>query len=190
MKFKYIFLFLLFITLSGCAHLKELGFRSYQNNFTNDLNRHTKSVTLYRDFTTIAIAQATHFNKRLMEEYITYTQRMDAVKAKKYHKLLSEFDQYDIYWLALYTPDDDINNLSSKDSFWNIYLSRNSATCSAVSIKEVGVNDMTKQWLYFVKANKWARQYIIKFKKDSKPSKNSRLVLSSFLGTIEILFNN
>ncbi len=188
---KIVYILSIIFILTGCSSLKNVGFRSYNNSFTKDLNRHTKSVTLYRDFTTVAIAQATHFNKSLMEKYIKYTQKIDVQKSKKYKKLLKEFDKYDIYWLAFYTPDDDINNLSSKNSFWNVYLSKGSNIINAAHIKEVGINGMTKQWLYFVKANRWARQYIIKFKKqDNIKSKKSCLVLSSFLGTIEIKFNN
>ncbi len=183
-------LLMVVVFISSCAQLKSVGFKSYQNEFTRDLDRNTKKVTLYRDFTTVAIAQATHFNKKLMEKYIKYTQRVDAKKVVKYQKLLSDFDKYDIYWLAFYTPDDDINNLSSRNSFWNVYLSKNGTTLNATLIKEIGVNDMTKQWLYFVKANSWARQYVIKFKKSGPHSTKSTLVLSSFLGTIAIKFKN
>ncbi len=186
---KTVSVLVLLIFLSGCSQLKNLGFKNYANNFTMNLKNNTAGMVLYRDFTTIAIAKATHFNKQLMEQYIKYTQNVNPAESKKYKDMIKEFDKYDIYWLAFYTPDDDINNLASTNSFWNVYLSKGSTTLNAAYIKEIGINDMTKQWLYLLKFNRWARQYVIKFKKTNLKGKPT-LILSSFLGTIEIKFNN
>lgn len=183
---------ILLLFLTGCSMLHNLGFRSYNNNFTENLKGHTRSFTLYRDFATIAMTKATHFNKNLMEQYIEYTQNitLSKNKDKKYTQALNDFDGYDIFWVAFYTDDDDINNLANKDSFWNIYLVRDGKTMAPASIKEVDLNSFKKQWLYLVKSHGWSREYIIKFKKPKKTIGRENLVISSYLGTINFNFDN
>ncbi len=192
-KMKKVFgVAVLMMFLASCSMLHSLGFRSYKNSFTENLAKHTKKTVLYRDFTTIAIVKVTHFNKNLMEQYIEYTQNAGSVekKYKKYSKVLKEYDKYDIFWVAFYTDDDDINNLADKNSFWNIYLVRNSHTFMPVSIKEVDLSSFKKQWLYLIKAHRWAREYIIKFKKSDVPAKQESLVIASYLGTMDFKFDN
>ncbi len=181
---------LLALIVTSCSKLKQLGFRSYENPFTLNLKAHTVSKTLYRDFSTIAIAKATHFNKELMKEYIEYTQGIKINKTgdRRYLETLKDCDKYDVFWLAFYTDDDDINNLSSMDSFWNVYIVRNGKILEPVSIKEVGLNDFKKQWLYLVKFHRWARQYVIKFKKPEKPEEKVTLVIASYLGEMDMTF--
>ncbi len=176
--------------VASCAQLKRVGFRSYQNSFTRSLKAHTRSKTLYRDFTTIAIAKATHFDKRLMRSYIEYTQGIDVSKTtdKRYIDTLKQCDRYEVFWLAFYTDDDDINNLASKDSFWNVYLESDGRVIEPASIREVGINDFRKQWLYLIKFNRWAREYVILFKKDSALRTPLRLVITSYLGEIDMQF--
>ncbi len=187
---KVISLIIVLLFVSSCSQLKQLGFRSYQNTFTRNLEAHTVSKTLYRDFTTIAIAKATHFNKQLMRQYIEYTQGINVNKTndKRYLQTLKDCDKYDVFWLAFYTDDDDINNLSSADSFWNIYLIRDGKVIEPASIKEVGLNDFKKQWLYLIKFNRWARQYVIKFKKADLKDGRVTLVIASYLGEIDMTF--
>lgn len=189
---KFIGLFVVFVFLTGCSQLRNLGFKSYDNGFVNNLKKHTAEVTLYRDFTTIAIAKVTHFDKNLMKQYIEYVQKIDLDKNrdKRYVKMINEFDEYDIYWVAFYTEDDDINNLSDKDSFWNVYLLENSRTLSPVSVKEVELNNFKKQWMYLTNSNRWSRQYVVKFKKAPNKILHRSLVVSSFLGTMNFKFDN
>ncbi len=181
---------ILILFLTSCSMLHSLGFRNYENSFTENLKSHTKSFTLYRDFTTIASAKATHFNKKLMRQYIEYTRNINIAKNKKHEKELNEFNKYDIFWVAFYTDDDDINNLSDKDSFWNVYLVRDGKIVTPADIKEVDLNSFKKQWLYLVKSARWSREYIVKFKKAKNEKVEENLVISSYLGTIELRFSN
>ncbi len=189
---KLISLLVIFVFLAGCSQLRSLGFRSYNNGFVNNLKQHTTGVTLYRDFTTIAIAKATHFNKNLMKQYIEYVQKrsLDKSRDKKYIETVNECDKYDVYWVAFYTADDDINNLSDKDSFWNIYLLENSHTLNPVSITEVELSNFKRQWMYLTNSNRWSRQYVVEFKKTPEKVSHRSLVVSSFLGTMRFKFDN
>ena len=171
----------------GCAKIKNVGVKSYNNNFTNELNENTKSVKLYRDFTTIAIAKATHFNKQLMRKYVNYTQKIDT---NEQNKLLKDSESYNLYWVALYTSNYDINNLSYKKSFWNVYLSCRGNVYNPISIKKVHTGYLRTQWLYIIKGNNWFKQYEIRFRKEDCKNEPSHLVIASSLGVIDFSFEN
>ncbi len=177
------------LLFSGCSALTNLGFRSYDDNFMESLKGHTKSATLYRDFTTVAEAKATHFSGSLMKQYVEYTQgvKFDKIKEKKYISAVSESKNYDIYYISFYTPDDDINNLESPNSFWNVYVSKNGEILKPVSIKGVNDDSISSQWRYLVKKNRWAREYVIKFKKTD--GNKEYLIISSFLGSLTLKFD-
>jgi len=63
-----------FVFLSSCSQIKQslyrLGFRNYKTIYTEDLKAHTKSYTLYRDFSTAAKVKVTHFDQKLFKDYI------------------------------------------------------------------------------------------------------------------------
>ncbi len=174
----------------GCSKFRDVGVRSYDNNFTNELNENTKNVKLYRDFTTVAIAKATHFNKELMGKYISYTQKANHIDGNKQNKLLKDAENYNLYWVALYTSNHNINNLSYKKSFWNVYLSCNRSTYKPISIKKIHMGYLKTQWLYMIKSSNWFSQYEIKFKKEDCKNKPSHLVIASSLGIIDFGFRN
>ncbi len=187
---KMISVVVLLLLLSGCSQIRNLGFKSYRNTFTNNIKKNTTSMTLYKDFTTIATVKATHFNKKLMEQYIKYTQGINVAndKNKKYKKILNEFNHYDIYWVAFYTDNDDINNLANKDSFWSIYLSCNGKTYFPKDISSMRITLFTSQWLYIIHATNWFRQYSLKFKKGVCKQGTIHLVITSYLGNINLTF--
>ncbi len=186
--FYPLFLVLVF-GLVSCSSIKQslyrLGFRSYKNLYTEDLSKNTKSYTLYRDFSTVAKVKVTHFNKTLFKEYIRGILKSDPSE-EKYKPFLDQFNRNDIYYVAFYTPDMTINNLESKDSFWNIYLSGCGKIVRPESIKFVDKNDWRASWLYSVGGDRWYKEYIVKFPKVTCEYKT--FVISSFLGTISLNF--
>lgn len=178
-----------FVFLSSCSQIKQslyrLGFRNYKTIYTEDLKAHTKSYTLYRDFSTAAKVKVTHFDQKLFKDYIRGIIR-DNPNNKRYRPFLDEFKRYDIYYLAFYTPDMQINNLDSKNSFWNVYLSACGKIIRPDSIKFVEKSDWRASWLYSVGGDRWFREYVIKFDKDNCREKT--FTISSFLGTISLQF--
>lgn len=183
-------IFLVFIFgLVSCSSMKQslyrLGFRSYKNLYTEDLSKNTKSYTLYRDFSTVAKVKVTHFNKTLFKEYIRGILNDDP-NEEKYKPFLDQFNRNDIYYVAFYTPDMTINNLESKDSFWNIYLSNCGKIVRPKSIKFIDKDDWRSSWLYSVGGDRWYKEYIVKFPKSK--CKEGNFVISSFLGTISLRF--
>ncbi len=175
--------------LSSCSSVKEslyrLGFRSYENVYTKDLKAHTKSYTLYRDFTTVAKVKVTHFNRQLFYEFIKGIIN-DNPDSNKYKMYLDEFNKYDIYYIAMYTPDMTINNLEEKNSFWNVYLSACGKILRPESVDFIDKSDWRAGWLFNVGGSRWYREYIVKFPKDN--CANKVLVISSFLGSIPLRF--
>ncbi len=185
-----VFLVLVF-GLVSCTAVKQslyrLGFRSYKSLYTEDLAKNTKSYILYRDFSTVAQIKVTHFNKTLFEEYIKGIIKGDP-RAQKYKPFLKQFNKYDIYYVAFYTPDMTINNLESNNSFWNVYLSSCGKIFRPESIKLIDKGDWRAGWLYSVGGDRWYREYIVKFNRDDG-CQSKTFVVSSFLGTISLQFD-
>ncbi|WP_041323914.1 hypothetical protein [Hippea maritima] len=184
-RFIFLFLALVFV-LSSCSMLEKVGFTTYKTEYTQLLKRRTKSYTLYRDFSTIAKIKVTHFNKKLFSYYINTTSH--SIKDKRFESYLDEFDSYDIYYVAFYTPDFDINNLSDKNSFWNTYLSACGEILRPVSIDSIDTNDWRSNWLISVDMERWAREYVVKFKRVN--CRRKILAFSSFLGTAMLDFED
>ena len=190
-RFCYLFgaFLVLLVGLSSCSSLKEslyrLGFRSYKNVYMSDLKNNTKSYTLYRDFSTVAKVKVTHFNKELFKEYIKGILKGNP-NTDKYKPYLEEFKKSDIYYVAFYTPDLTLNNLELPRSFWNVYVSGCGKIIRPSSIKFIDKDDWRSGWLYSVGGDRWFREYIVEFPKNS--CANSTFVISSFLGTIALHF--
>ena len=189
---RFITLFLVIVVfafLSSCSQIRQslyrLGFRSYKTIYTEDLKAHTKSYTLYRDFSTVAKVKVTHFNRKLFYEYIRGIVNDDP-ESKKYKRYLDEFKGYDIYYVAMYTPDMTINNLEEKNSFWNVYLSACGRILRPEKIEFVDKSDWRAAWLFNVGGSRWYREYIVKFDKDNCTDKI--FTISSFLGSIPLRF--
>ncbi len=177
------------IGITSCSTIKNslyrLGFKSYKTKYTEELKANTKSYTLYRDFSTAAKVKVTRFNKELFVDYIRGIIN-DNPNSKKYTPYIDEFKEYDIYYVAFYTPDLTINNLEENNSFWTVYISACGKILRPVSIKYIDKNDWRASWLYNVGGDRWYREYIVKFDKHS--CKENTFVISSFLGTISLQF--
>jgi hypothetical protein len=145
---------------------------------------HTKSYTLYRDFSTIAKITVTRFDKRLFKEYVSSisSPRVGDI----YKNEIKAFDKYDIYYIAFYTPDMSLNNLEDKNTFWNVYLASCGSIITPESLRFVDKNEWKASWLYSVGKNRWWREYVVKFEKTR--CKHPVLVVSSFLGSISLKF--
>ncbi|WP_035589465.1 hypothetical protein [Hippea jasoniae] len=187
-KISFLIFFLVVFAVSGCAlqqKLASLGFRSYKSIYLEHLQAHTQSKTLYRDFSTIAKATVTHFNKKLFEEYLKSLSK-ENLFVKKFRQYIDEFDKYDIYYLAFYTPDLNLNNLDKKNSFWIVYISECGNIQRPESIELIDKNDFRSSWLYSLKDERWSKQYIVKFKKNN--CRKKEFVISSFLGSLVFKF--
>ncbi len=191
---RLIFAVVLILLITSCSKLQKqiqgVGFRIYSNRFTQELSGATESRYLYRGFETVALAKATRFSVRLMEDYVKYTQRIISVNfaPKKGKELINEAKKYELYWLAFYTPDMLINNLSSDRSFWTVYLSCGGHVYFPYGIKTVRSASFASQWLYMIHAARWSEQYSIRFKKGVCKNRVAHLIITSYLGTIEFSF--
>ena len=187
---KLLILIIGILFLYGCTSvnrsLERLGFTHYQDKYTQDLKKHTKSYTLYRDFSTIAKVTATRFDKKLMDEYIDVMSHLKGKTPERYNEIYKELKNYDVYYVAFYTPDMDLNNLEDKNSFWIVYLSACGKILKPVSIDYVEKSDWRATWLYSIGDDRWYREYVIKFEKSD--CKNPILVFSSYLGVVSMKF--
>ncbi len=189
-----IFLLVAFFLLTtfGCAYMQDVGVRSYSSEFTRMLSSHTQSFKLYRDFETVAICKATYFDKKLAMSFIdSYSKQAhlpDAEKEKLKEEWKNRTKNFDEFWIAFYTGDEDINNLSSLHPFWNVHAIYGKAVEKPLEIKEIERGRMRNQWMYLIDANRWSRNYIIRFRKIPHTGKVN-LIIASMLGTINMEFD-
>jgi len=189
--FWCIFLFVFLLIVSGCTYMQDVGVRSYSSEFTEMLHSHTRSFKLYRDFETVALCKATYFDRKLAMSFVdSYSKQAhlpDAEKEKLKEEWKNRTENFDEFWVAFYTGDEDINNLASSHPFWNVHAIYGKMIEKPLEIEEIEINRMTNQWMYLIDANRWSKNYIIRFRKIPHTGKVT-LVIASMLGTINMEF--
>ncbi len=180
------------LIMSSCTFMRDVGVRSYSSDFTRLLSSHTRSFKLYRDFETVAICKATYFDTKLAMAFVDYysnqTQLSESEKKRLKEEWKNRTENFDEFWIAFYTGDEDINDLASLHPFWNVHAIYGKMTEKPLEIKEIERDRMRNQWMYLIDANRWSRNYIIRFRKMPRRGKVN-LIIASMLGTINMEFN-
>ncbi|MGB9755252.1 MAG: hypothetical protein ACPLXO_00085 [Desulfurella sp.] len=189
-KNKVFLLLVLFVFLSSCTQLKEVGFRSYTTQFSEQLDKQTIEKKLYRDFETVAIAKVTYFNKNLANQYYDYLKEKNAISQsneKLYKKFQNDSYKNTVLWVNLYSSDFESNNISDKNSFWNVYLDCNGKKIQPIKIEKVPKDSPLNAWLYLKPREFWSTNYIIEFDRSCK-NNNVDFNMASIVGSLNFKF--
>jgi hypothetical protein len=172
--------------------MQDVGVRSYSSEFTRMLSSHTRSFKLYRDFETVAICKATYFDTKLAMTFVDYYSSQTQLSESERKRLKEEWknrtENFDEFWMAFYTGDEDINDLASLHPFWNVHAIYGKTVEKPLEIEEVERGGMENQWMYLIDANRWSRNYIVRFRKMPHTGKVN-LIIASMLGTISMEFD-
>lgn len=189
-KNKIFGLFIILVFLASCTQLKEVGFRSYETQFTKQLDKQTIEKKLYRDFETIAIAKVTYFDSNLANQYLVYLKEKNAIShssKKLYENFLNDSYKNTVFWVNLYSSDFESSNISSKNSFWNVYLDCNGKKIQPIKIEKVPKDSPLNAWLYLKPRNYWSNNYIIEFDRSCKSS-TIDFNMASIVGSLNFKF--
>ncbi len=188
-KIRY-FLPILLLFIASCSQFRQIGFRSYETQFSQQLDKQTQEKKLYRDFETVAIAKVTYFNAPLAISYYDYLKQHNSISKsnqKIYESFVSECENKTVFWVNLYSSDYESSNISSKNSFWNVYLSCNGKNLQPVKIEKLSKDNPLNAWLYLKPKNYWSENYIIEFDK-SCPNGALDFNMASIVGSLDFKF--
>ncbi len=156
---------LLCSVLSGCAGEKAVVRPPYDDL----LNAWTRSVKVYNGLDTTIYATATFKSPEFREAYIT--RYADAIKAEETMKNalldreVGEYDKYNEFFISVYTPVSEWNDLDKANSVWKLYLEDGrGARLTPISIKTVDRdNALVKEFFPYLDA--WSIAYVVRFPK-------------------------
>ncbi|HEX13473.1 MAG: hypothetical protein ACPLW6_04350 [Desulfurella sp.] len=189
-KIKFFFPVLMLIFIASCTQMQQVGFRSYETEFSKNLDKQTQEKKLYRDFETIAIAKVTYFNSALANQYYNYLKQHNAISSsneKLYESFVNECSKNTVFWVNLYSSDYESSNISSKNSFWNIYLDCNGEKIQPLKIEKVSKDSPLNVWLYLKPKNYWSNNYIVEFNK-SCLNNSIDFNMASIVGSLDFKF--
>ncbi|AHF97663.1 hypothetical protein DESACE_00395 [Desulfurella acetivorans A63] len=189
-KIKFFFPVLMLIFIASCTQMQQVGFRSYETEFSKNLDKQTQEKKLYRDFETIAIAKVTYFNSALANQYYNYLKQHNAISSsneKLYESFVNECSKNKVFWVNLYSSDYESSNISSKNSFWNIYLDCNGEKIQPLKIEKVSKDSPLNVWLYLKPKNYWSNNYIVEFNK-SCLNNSIDFNMASIVGSLDFKF--
>lgn len=185
-----VFLILILLVSSSLFYLSGCSFaplsKPYMYNsrllpgkfsYNASLKNWTRKVNVYNRFDTEILLRATYFNAPFRYAYVMEYSKYYMLTKKNFKKRLnqsySNLNKYTDFFVSVYTPQKDHNDLGSIHSIWLVYLMNNKGeSLVPVSIKPAP-QKRTFLKTFFPYVTDWSKQYIIKFpkyynKKDKK----------------------
>jgi len=192
-----IFCFLLFTIFTGCASKQEEVKPSL--GYFEVLNQMTKSKKVIESLESKLFIYATYKNWALREAYVDeYARRyrMDSLQKEGLISSEKEIDeQFNEFFIAVYTPVDKWNDFIASDSIWKIFMEDvDGNRVTPVKIKKVDAESpLIKEFYPYL--DPWSSGYIIKFPKytisGDKPFPDEeegylKLIVTSVVGSAEL----
>lgn len=161
--------FCLALVLAGCSSGKAITKKAA---YSNALDKWTRSVTVYEGMDPRLYLNVTYKDKTFRDAYTErYAEGFELPEAYKGMLLVREAEaseQYNEFFLAVYSPVEALNDLDAKNSVWRLFLEDSSgARLAPVSITRLGPEDaLLREFFPFF--DPWSRAYIVKFPKYSE----------------------
>lgn len=181
--------------MSGCAGEKAVVRPPYDDI----LKAWTRSVKVYNGLDTTIYATATFKSPEFREAYtIRYTDAVkaeDALKKTLFDKETGDYEKYNEFFMSVYTPAAEWNDLDKPNSVWKLYLEDGrGARLTPISVKAVDREDaLAKEFFPYLDA--WSIAYVVRFPKYTEtgtepiPGKDTealKLVIAGVPGTGEL----
>ncbi len=183
---------LIAIMISGCssdrAHSKFLILADPLDSEVANWNRTGK---LYRQFDTNLIVDVIYNDQRLRNMWIERTAKAASLSDEQKRRLSNEQkkenETYAQFYMALYTPDEDWNNLADSDSKWSVFLKSDTQIIRPVSIDKVDLESLPWSGNLPFEPN-FRIFYRLNFPRNKAGFGAQRLVLSSLLGEVKLMW--
>jgi len=181
------------VILSSCA---TGGGNSKYYIFTDPLDEMVttwnRSAKLYYQFDTKFIVDAIYNSKQLRQAWIKKTSELSKLSADEIKRLTdqqnSENERYAQFFVALYTPEEDWNNMAGKKSKWSVFLESDSGPVRPESITKIDAESLP--WSSNLPFDPNFRTvYRINFPRDKSGFGVQRLYISSLLGEARLTWS-
>ncbi len=162
------------LDFSGCSiaqlpkpHIYNSRVIPAKLNYKASLKKWTRKADIYNGFNTVMFLRATLFNAPFRyaytTEYAKYYMLTKGAFKKKLNKSYSSLNKYTVFFVSVYTPQKNYNNLGSARSIWSVYLVNNKGE----RVLPLSINPAQQKRVFlktfFPYVTVWSKQYIIKF---------------------------
>jgi len=192
-RFYGIAFFLTAIVLSSCA---TGGAGSNYYLFSDPLDKEVaawnRSAKLYHKFDTRLIIDAIYNSKQLRDAWIKKASRVSMLSTDEIKRLTDqqnkESERYAQFFVALYTPDEERNNLDDPESKWSVFLQSDTGPVRPESITKIDSESLA--WSSNLPFDPNFRTiYRINFLRDKSGFGVMRLYISSLLGEVRLTWS-
>lgn len=164
LRFFCVILFLSSI-VSGCAGEKTVVRPPYDDI----LKAWTRGAKVYDGLDTTIYATATFKSSEFREAYISrYTDAIradESLKKTLFDKEAGEHEKYNEFFMSVYTPVSEWNDLDKPNSVWKLYLEDGrGARLTPIYVRKVDRDDaLVKEFYPYLDA--WSTAYVVRFPK-------------------------
>ncbi len=149
-------------------------------SYNTSLKNWTRKVNIYNRFDTVMLLRATYFNAPFRYAYVMEYSKYYMLTKKGFKKRLdksySSLNKYIKFFVSVYTPLKDYNDLDSVHSIWLVYLMNDKGeSLLPISIKPAPQKRVFLK-TFFPYVTDWSKQYIIKFPRYYSKSSKKLLI--------------
>lgn len=192
-RFIYkVLLLCLMVYFSGCKLYLLHSSHDISDNFIQVVKEWTRSKVLYKKFDTILVIDALYKSPLFKAAFIDQIAASKLLTDIEKEKLIDKKGKYLEFLIAVYTGDEEWNDLDKEDAEWTIILEdKNGNLLRPKAVETIKHTDIPLQDLYtFI--TPWKRLYTVKFdRKEVAVDTNSThitLFVSSIMGRVELVW--
>ncbi len=181
------------ILVAGCAtESKYSQFQMSGSQYSTDVKKRLRTAKLYNQLDTVMIADVIYNDMWLRNAWVEKLAKANRWDEKKKNEILSiqknEDSQNAQFIVALYTSEEQWNDLVEKDSRWSIFLETKSGSLRPVSIKKVLLEKLPmRDDLPF--NPRFRIFYKVDFQREKAGELPYNLVMSSGLGVVKLAWS-
>ncbi len=192
-RFPGIAFLLTAIIISGCATDKAGSkYQIFSDPLDKEVATWNRNMKLYHQFDTKIIVDAIYNGKRLRNAWVkrmSETSNLSDGEIKRLsEKQNSDNRRYAQFFVALYTPYEDWNNLADPDSKWSVFLQSDTGPVRPESITKIDSESLP--WSSNLPFDLNFRTiYRVNFPRDKSGFGAQKLYISSLLGEVKLTWN-
>ncbi|MBI4666014.1 MAG: hypothetical protein HY751_06370 [Nitrospinae bacterium] len=176
------------VTVSACATTLTSSYQFAENPLSGAVKERGRTAKLYYQIDTIAVMDAILFDMGARREWVEQEAAAKRLSAGEKTALIEEQEKdyaaNVTFFLALYTTDEDWNDLVKKDTRWAVFMDTPGGPVRPVSLESADVEKLpVRDNLYFNPA--FRKFYKVKFPKDKAGAPPHTLFVSSQLGEMK-----
>ncbi|RMG60259.1 MAG: hypothetical protein D6713_03415 [Deltaproteobacteria bacterium] len=185
---------LIFTLVAGCSPKKISLYEKFQSSraYKNAYRKATKTKRVYSGLQTGFIVSVTRLTPEYREALLREIYRMyylDEERKEKFRKyVLDEGKGKERFFIALYTPDENLNDLDKENGHWSIRLvTEDDRALPPLSVEKIKFSPEEVSRLFPLEDTRWFRFYDVTFDAASGGDK-LKVVLLSPVGRAALVY--